>query len=102
MMSGLSDLLAAASGPSKELDRAVADAFGVPARDYSASVEACLELIHAVAPAAHWHVGRAADGVSVYARLSEGEREVEKTAMTVPLALLGVVAGVKSGLDRHF
>lgn len=88
----LSKRLATATGPSKALDRAVAAAFGVPLRDYSSSVDACLGLIHAVAPSAHWHIGRAADGVSVYARLSEGEREVERTAITVPLALLRAVA----------
>lgn len=94
-MSDLADLLAAAGGPSKRVDRAVADAFGQPLRDYSASVDACLALFHAVLPAARWHVGRAADGVSVYARLSDGEREAECTAITVPLALLGAVAGMR-------
>jgi len=68
-------LLDAATGPSKALDRAIAKDFDVPRRDYSSSVEACLELIHERLPSVHWHVGRAADGVSFYALLADGRQK---------------------------
>jgi hypothetical protein len=86
------DLLESATGPSRKLDRAACKALGVPNRNYSSSVDACLELIHERLPAAHWHVGRAEDGVSVYATLSNGRHREESTKVTVPLALLTVTA----------
>ncbi len=80
-----------AIGASGRLDRAVARTFDVPMRDYSSSVDACLQLIHEKLPKAHWHVGRTEDGVSLYASLSQGRRKEESTSGTVPLALLNVV-----------
>lgn len=90
-MADLSALLAGATGPSKALDRAVARQLDAPPGDYSSSVDACLNLIHRLFPGAHWHVGRAEDGVSVYASLHQGEKRAEKTDITVPLALLGAL-----------
>ena len=59
---------------------------------FSSSVDACLKLIHEKLPAAHWHVGRAEDGVSMYASLAGGRHRAESTRVTVPLALLTVLA----------
>lgn len=87
----LKSLLKATTGASNDLDVAVADALDVPHRSYSSSVDACRALIDEVLPTAHWHIGRAADGVSMYATLTEGEREVESEGPTVPLVLLKVV-----------
>ncbi len=90
--SGVAALLKIASGPSQKLDQAICKELNVPLRDYSSSVDACLALIHQCQPAAHWHIGRAEDGVSVYASLSQGQRRAESTSTTVPLALLSVLA----------
>ncbi len=95
----LKKLIDAANGPSGQLDRAVSDALGVPLRDYSSSVDACLGLIHDLLPGAHWHVGRADDGVSLYASLSRGRRRAENTNTTVPLALLTVIAALTEKPD---
>lgn len=89
--SNLKILLASTTGASKALDQAVAKALGVAHRDYSSSVDACLELIHEKLPKAHWHIGRAEDGVSLYATLSDGHHREEFTSTTVPLALINVV-----------
>ncbi len=90
--SGVTALLGIASGPSKKLDKAICKELNVPLRDYSSSVDASLTLIHQCLPAAHWHIGRAEDGVSVYASLSQGRQRAECTSTTVPLALLSVLA----------
>jgi len=90
--SGVAALLKIASGPSQKLDKAICKELNVPLRDYSSSVDACLALIHQCLPATHWHVGRAEDGVSVYARLSNEARSLERTSTTVPLALLSALA----------
>ena len=68
-----SSLLQSATGPSRALDKAIAKDLHVPVRDYSSSVDTCLELIHECLPKVHWHVGRAADGLSAISRnLSAG------------------------------
>ncbi len=90
-MTILPTILESAHGPSKKLDRAIADHLKVRYRDYSSSVDACLALIHETYPSAHWHVGRAEDGVSLYATISQGKKRVENTDITVPLALLGAL-----------
>ena len=87
----LKGLMAKATGPPSELDRAVAEALAVPVREYSASVDACLWLIHDLLPNTRWHVGRADDGVSIYATLTKGQHHAECTNVTVPLALLTVI-----------
>ena len=87
----LTPLLKATTGSSKALDRAVSDALDVPLRDYSSSVDACLKLIHEKMPSAHWHIGRAEDGVSFYATLADSHHREESTNVTIPLALLTVV-----------
>lgn len=96
-MTDLNTLLQATSGPSTKLDQAVSKALGVPHRDYSSSVDACLALIIEKLPTAHWHVGRAEDGVSVYATLTEGDHQAECTTGTVPLALLAAVVAFLNG-----
>jgi len=88
----LTDLIDQATGPSRALDQAVSDILSVPLRDYSSSVDACLSVIHERLPTAHWHVGRADDGVSMYATLTNGRHRAESTNVTVPLALLKVIS----------
>jgi len=90
-MTELTTLLDSTTGASKPLDKALSDTLKVPLRDYSSSVDACLELIHERLPKAHWHVGRAEDGVSVFATLVEGDHREEAMRVTVPLALLTVL-----------
>jgi len=90
----LKDRIEQATGPSRALDQAVSDALNVPLRDYSSSVDACMGLIHELFPTAHWHVGRADDGVSMYATLTKGRHRAESTNITVPLALLKVISQI--------
>lgn len=94
---GLAHLLKTSTGPSRKLDREIARALNVPIKEYSSSVDTCLALIHDCLPAVHWHVGRAEDGVSLYASLSNGDRRAESTSTTVPLALLSVLAAFLEG-----
>jgi len=94
----LDTAIASATGPSRKLDLAISKTLNVPLRDYSSSVDACLELIHEKLPTAHWHVGRGTDGVSMYASLTTGRQRIERTNVTVPLVLLAVVL---ASLDRH-
>ncbi len=88
----LRTLIETATGASKDLDRAISAQLGVPLKDYTSSVDHCLELIHESLPSAHWHVGRDANGVSIYATLANGRHKEECTHVTVPLALLSVAA----------
>ena len=86
--------LAEATGPSRQLDERIAREWSVATKDYTASVDACLGLLHDKLPKAHWHVGRAADGVSIYATVNAGRTRAESTSGTVPLALLAAMAQV--------
>ena len=88
----------AASGASKDLDRLIAETLRVPRQDYSSSVDACIELIHELFPDSHWHLGRAANGVSMYATLDEGGHREESTGTTIPLVLLSVIV---AHIERH-
>jgi len=88
----LKSQLKSATGASKDLDQLIAETLHVPRRDYSSSVDDCIELIHEVFPNAHWHLGRAANGVSVYATLEDGRHREESSGTTIPLVLLTVIA----------
>ena len=90
-MADLPSLLKSTTGSSRILDEAISKELNVPLRGYSSSVDACLELIHELLPSSHWHVGRAEDGMSMYASLADGHKREESTNVTVPLALLSVV-----------
>ena len=90
-LASLKSRLNKATGASSELDRLVANTLGVPERDYSYSIDACIDLIHELFPKAHWHLGRAADGVSMYATLEEGDVREEHSGPTIPLTLLNVI-----------
>ena len=96
--------LRAATGRDKALDRAIArglEAGGhrTPAPDYTASVDACLALLHRVLPGWHWHVGYGPRGILPYAVVDKGERRHEATAPTVPLALLTALVEARAALD---
>ena len=93
MDTSLDELLAqleAATGRDRQLDAALALAFagGEPPPDYTASIDRCLELVHAVLPGWAWHVGWNATGVLPYATLHGPDRVTAASAGTVPLALL--------------
>ena len=103
-LKALTARIAETTGPSKQLDSLIEDAL-VPAnaeisgKNYTSSVDACLQLIEAVLPDWHWHVGHGPTGILPYASLSttalggeEDEYRVEADAATVPLALLHVAA----------
>ena len=86
----LSRRIAAATGADRQLDDDLARLLGpgTPAADYTASVDRCIDLVHARLPGWAWHVGWNASGVLPYATLHRGEHLVAEAAPTVPLALL--------------
>ena len=90
----LSRRIAAATGADRQLDDDLARLLGpgAPAADYTASVDRCIDLVHARLPGWAWHVGRNASGVLPYATLHRGEQLVAEAAPTVPLALLRALA----------
>ena len=87
---GLLGRLEAATGSDRQLDTELARRFnGVePAPDYTASVDRCIELVHAVLPGWSWHVGWNVSGVLPYATLHGPDGLVAASAATMPLALL--------------
>ncbi len=81
----------AATGAERALDRAVHEALGDGADEvppYTASVDACIELVHGALPGWGWHVGFGPLGIIPYASLHKDEARFEASAPTVPLALL--------------
>jgi hypothetical protein len=96
---GLLGRLEGATGSDRELDAALAHAFGVadPVPDYTASVDRCLDLVHAVLPGWAWHVGWNATGVLPYATLHGPQGLVAASAATVPLALLKALLRAHGG-----
>ena len=90
-LSELESTIRSATGADSNLDRQIASTLHVTDRDFTSSVDACLDLLHEKFPTTHWHVGRAADGVGVYAFLEDGDVKCEAEDVTVPLALLAVI-----------
>lgn len=85
-----------ATGADVKLDAQIATTLQVAKRDFTSSVDACLDLLLEKLPTAHWHVGRAADGVGLHAFLEDGKIKCEAESVTVPLALLMVILqGIK-------
>lgn len=80
-----------ATGADPALDAEIARAFGVEPREYTASVDAALDLMHRMLPHWHWHIGRGASGATVYATLSHGHKTVTAEGTTVPLVVLAAV-----------
>lgn len=92
----------AATGADRALDRAIHDALGESADadeapPYTASVDACLELIHRALPGWGWHVGFGPRGIIPYASLHKDEERFEASAPTVPLALLAATLAAAGG-----
>lgn len=113
MRTGLGRLeaeVAAATGADRKLDadihQAVCDARPDAAPPYTASVDACLALIHDRLPEWHWHVGYDPRGIFPYAVLTRDPQDEsarsEMTAPTVPLALLGAfVRALRMEISRE-
>ena len=100
----LLERLRQAEGHDVLLDRAIAQDLDVlaptaQAPEYTASVDRCLELLHRLLPAWHWHLGYGATGVMPYAFVSDASRRFEATAPTVPLALLIVITEARLALE---
>lgn len=95
-VASLETLVGDASGPSEDIDQAIAAALdGDTNKDtacpYTSSVDECIALIKRTLPDWHWHVGHGPLGIVPYASMSRNEPDpvlVEATAPTVPLALL--------------
>ena len=90
----LLDRIEAAVGADRALDAAIERTLRGPAQDppdYTASVDHCLELLHALLPYWHWHIGRGARGIMPYASLSKGRVTVSADGTTVPQVLLAAI-----------
>ena len=59
--------------------------------DHTASVDHSVDLLHALLPDWHWHIGRGARGIMPYASLSNGRVTVSADGITVPLVLLAAI-----------
>jgi len=89
--------VAAATGADRHLDADIHETvYGARHEEvppYTASVDACLLLIHDRLPAWHWHIGYGPRGLFPYAVLThdpaDEDAKSEMMAPTVPLALLG-------------
>lgn len=96
-MSPVNDLKSAlqkASGADAALDEAIAQHFGVPVADYTASISQCRALAEAVLPGQHLHLGYGASGIFPYASIGNGSSAYSADAPTVPLAILrAILAG---------
>ena len=93
-LASLLDRIEGAVGADRTLDAAIEQALKGPAEeppDYTASVDHCLELLHALLPNWHWHIGRGSRGIMPYASLSKGEVTVSADGITVPLVLLAAI-----------
>lgn len=107
MRTELNDLLArvrSATGRERQLDAAIADLLRdadsmSDAPEYTASVDACIELVHRVLPGWGWHVGYGPRGVVPYAAVSNGPTRHAASAPTVPLALLAAMLMAKIGFQ---
>ncbi len=93
--------IAGATGADRELDRELAALVDPvePVPDYTASVDRCIDLVHACLPGWAWHVGWNASGILPYATLHHGEHLVAAAAPTVPLALLKALLGGLAARD---
>lgn len=92
----------AASGADRDLDADIETALHGAADEapsYTASVDRCLDLLHAYLPDWHWHLGRGASGVMPYASLTKGRKTVTADGVTVPLVLLSAI--FKALLQQH-
>jgi hypothetical protein len=81
--------LKAATGPSRELDTALAATFGEcdPTTEYfTSSIDAALALVERTRPGCGWHVSTQDDGYTAWLELID--RDVIETAPTAPLAIL--------------
>lgn len=93
-LSALLDRIEAATGADRALDAAIEQALRGRAQappDYTASVDHCLDLLHALLPKWHWHIGRGARGILPHASLSKGRITVSAGGTTVPLVLLAAI-----------
>ncbi|MCK4868979.1 MAG: hypothetical protein KAT39_13080 [Alphaproteobacteria bacterium] len=102
VLAALLDRIEAATGADRAIDAAIEQALRGPAPkhaegraqappDYTASVDHCLDLLHALLPSWHWHLGRGARGIMPYASLSKGRATVSAGGTTVPLVLLAAI-----------
>jgi hypothetical protein len=98
-LAALLDRIEAATGADRALDAAIEQALAPPHAegpsrtppDYTASVDHCLDLLHALLPDWHWHIGRGARGIMPYVTLSNGRITVTAGGTTVPQVLLAAI-----------
>lgn len=89
-----------ASGAEPELDRMLAEAFGVAAASFTASVPDCRALAESVLPGLKLHLGYGASGLFPYASLTGEGLHVISEAPTVPLAILRSVVAAEAARAR--
>ncbi|OAN46367.1 hypothetical protein [Magnetospirillum moscoviense] len=94
--SALEDRLGKAKGGDAQLDHDLCVAVGASLQPVTESVEAARALVLQGAPGWHLHVGFDATGLFPYAALTLGDTHIEASATSVPLALLGALAKVRT------
>jgi len=97
-LSTLLKRIESSKGADPVLDREIEKTLCAPSdevRDYTASIDRCLDLMHEILPAWHWHVGRGANGVMPYASMTKGTQTLVADGTTVPLVLLAVMIKAK-------
>ena len=106
MLSSLKSLQArieSAKGADRDLDADIERILVGPsddAPDYTASVDRCLELLHAILPNWHWHLGRCVTGVMPYVSLSNDKMTVSADGTTVPQVILTAITKVLTEQER--
>lgn len=93
-LASLLERIETATGADRALDAFIEQALMGSSKDppdYTASVDRCLDLLHALLPDWHWHIGRGSRGIMPYASLSKGGVTVSADGTTVPQVLLSAI-----------
>ena len=101
-MQSLQVHIASARGADRDLDaeiEKVLNGQSQNAPDYTASVDRCLDLLHAKLPNWHWHLGRDATGLMPYASISHDKLIASADGTTVPLVLLTAI--IKALIEQN-
>ena len=105
MLSALQSLqvrIESAKGADRDLDAEIEIILNGPSDDppdYTASVDRCLDLLHAKLPNWHWHLGRDATGLMPYASISHDKLIASADGTTVPLVVLTAI--IKALIEQN-
>lgn len=80
-----------ATGPDREIDKALATCFGVESADYSSDAGLSRELVQRILPQARLQVGYDVKGILPSANLLDDGERFTAIAPTVPVSILRVL-----------